>query len=151
MVLNEEYFDSIRLNVKWKKYYSVSQVDALLDDIRQKAAALVDEKEALCRQLNEENEALRRQLDAELAKAEQHQAESMRQQEYAVQKVQSCYARMRQQYISSIEALNADWQDFLCDLLPEEVESLPPVPADMAEKVSAIANELLAIGTAEDK
>ena len=189
MALDEEYFDSIQLELIWKKYYSANKVNAVLNDIYQQAMALNEEnetlrrklnaalkqskqrreecvqQEALCRQLQAElkeaeqrqaesmrqQEALCRQLQTELKKAEQRQAESMQQQEYAVQKVQAYYSRMRDQHIRSIEAINADWQDFLCGLLPEEAESLSPVPADMAEKVSAIASELLAIGSLEDK
>ena len=140
MALDEKYFDSIQLDLVWKKYYSASKVDAVLNDIRRQVMAL-----------DEENEILRRKLNAQIRKTEQRQAESMRQQEYAVQQVQACYSRMRDQCIRSIEAINADWQNFLCGLLPEEAESLSPVPADMAEKVSAIASELLAIGSLDDK
>ena len=178
MALDQDFFDAIQFDVHWKKYYSADQVNALLDDICQQAAALGDENRALTaklkaltekgkalvadkrtltrenktladelKALSDENDGLRRRLNAALKKAEQSQAESAQQQEYIVQKVQDSYDRMRQQYISGIEALNADWQEFLCGLQPVEAEA---APADMSEKVSAIASELLAIGGSDD-
>lgn len=51
MALNEAYFDGISIDVAKKKYYNVNKVEAVLQDIRQRA-----------RELNDENESLRRQV-----------------------------------------------------------------------------------------
>ena len=39
MALNDEYFGSIKFERFWNKYYSSSRVDAVLNDIRRRAAA----------------------------------------------------------------------------------------------------------------
>ena len=52
--------------------------------------------------------------------------------------------------MAGIEALNAEWQNFLCGLYPQEEVAEKTVddgvPADLSEKVGAIAKELFAIG-----
>ena len=53
MALDNEYFDSINIDVVKKKYYNANKVNAVLDDIRTQALALSDE-----------NSSLRTQLDA---------------------------------------------------------------------------------------
>ena len=70
--------------------------------------------------------------------------ETWRRQEHTVQYVESCYSRLKQQHLASIEALNAEWQDFLCGLLTED-EELFPAPNDLEQKVGAIAQELLSM------
>ena len=80
--------------------------------------------------------------------------ESMRVQEYAVNQVHACYARIKQQHMASIDALNSEWQSFLCGLYPEDEAAEKTVddgvPADLSEKVGAIAKELFAIGKDEE-
>ena len=173
MALDQAYFDAIHIDVVKKKYYNANKVNAVFEDIRQQAEALNAENEALRRQLGALNDkkfeigdavlsaqTVYREVVAKaneraaqiLADAERSRKEilekSLRQQEYAVHRVQACYDRMRQQHMSCIEAINAEWQDFLCGLLPEEEE--PPLPTDVTEKVGAIANELFAIGQDEE-
>ncbi len=173
MALDQAYFDAIHIDVVKKKYYNANKVNAVFEDIRQQAEALNAENEALHRQLGALNDkkfeigdavlsaqTVYREVVAKaneraaqiLADAERSRKEilekSLRQQEYAVHRVQACYDRMRQQHMSCIEAINAEWQDFLCGLLPEEEE--PPLPTDVTEKVDAIANELFAIGQDEE-
>lgn len=172
MALEQEYFDSIQIDVVKKKYYNANKVEAVFRDIRQQAEAI-----------NAENEALRAQLAAfddkryeiggavlsaqsiyreVVAKANQRAEEiiaeaelqrkeiieeAQRRQEYAVQRVESCYSRMKEQHMACIEAINTEWQDFLCGLFPEDEEDgayLPP-PGDLQQKVGAIADELFAI------
>ena len=96
-----------------------------------------------------------------------------RRQEYAVDKVEACFSMLRQQYQEAIDSLNLKWQDFLCglyddDSLPdgkmferpapvaEVPEALPetPVdensaPADLSDKVDAIAKGLEELAAAE--
>lgn len=96
-----------------------------------------------------------------------------RRQEYAVDKVEACFSMLRQQYQEAIDSLNLKWQDFLCglyddDSLPdarlfeqpapvsEAAQELPEtpaaeelVPADLSEKVDAIAKGLEEMATAE--
>ena len=178
MALNKEYFDAIHIDVVKKKYYNANKVEAVFSDIRQQAEAMYEENLAMKAQLEnlhgsklEIGEAV---LSAqsiykdivEKAKAEAAQiieeaesrresimAESNQMQEYAVHQVQACYTRLKEQHMASIEALNAEWQSFLCGLYPqdskpEKVEA-PEVPEDLSEKVSAIAKELFAIGNEE--
>ena len=93
--------------------------------------------------------------------------ETRRQQEYAVQRVEKCYDSMKQQHMAGIDALNAEWQDFLCGLFPdgktpdepeepdeaETTESAgePETPESaidqgaLEEKIGAIARELFSI------
>lgn len=169
MALNQEYFDAIHIDVVKKKYYNANKVNAVFDDIRQQAEALNAENEALRRQLGNLNDkkyeigdavlsaqAVYREVVAKatrraeeiLAEAERRRAEivadSLRQQEYAVQRVQACYSRMRQQHLNCIEALNTEWQDFLCGLMPED-SSASDLPPDAAEKLEAIASQLLSM------
>ena len=173
MALNQEYFDSIHIDVVKKKYYNANKVNAVFEDIRQQAEALIAENEAMRHQLSSLNDrkveigdavlsaqAIYREVVAKanerasqiLEDAEQRRTEmlekTMQQQEYAVQRVEACYTRMKEQHLSCIEALNAEWQDFLCGLLPDDTDSL--MLSDMEEKVSAIASELFAIGFDED-
>lgn len=98
-----------------------------------------------------------------------------RRQEYAVDKVEACFSALRSQYQEAIDSLNLKWQDFLCGLYddysmpdgkifdrPDEQEA--PVtadkqeapapeeaaaPADLGEKVDAIAKELEELATVE--
>ena len=172
MALDKEYFDAIHLDVVKKKYYNANKVEAVFRDIRQQAEALNAENEAMRAQLGALNDrkveiggavlsaqAIYREVVAKanqraeeiIAEAELRRREiieeTRRQQEYAVQHVEACYSRMKQQHLASIEALNAEWQDFLCGLFPEDEEDgayLPP-PSDLQQKVGAIADELFAI------
>lgn len=169
MALDQAYFDAIHIDVVKKKYYNANKVNAVFEDIRQQAEALMAENEAMRRQLNALDDrkfeigdavlsaqAIYREVVAKanqrageiLADAESRReeivAESLAQQEYAVQRVEACYNRMKQQHLNCIEAINAEWQDFLCGLLPEETDEL--VPPDMGDKIDAIARELFSIG-----
>ena len=174
MALNQEYFDAIHIDVVKKKYYNANKVNAVFEDIRQQAEALNAENEAMRRQLDSLNDkkaeiggavlsaqTIYREVVAKanqrageiLADAERRReeivAESMAQQEYAVQRVEACYTRMKQQHLNCIEAINAEWQDFLCGLLPEDEQE--NTPADMREKIGAIASELFSIGQEEEE
>lgn len=145
MALDNEFFDSISIDVVKKKYYNANKVHALLDDIRAQAAALNAENAALKEQLSRLNgqkseigdtlmsaQAIAKQIveraNAEAAEivraAEGRRAEleavSFRQQEYAAKCVEECFAKVKRQHMECIETLNTEWQNFLCGLIPED-------------------------------
>ena len=163
MALDKEYFDAIHIDVVKKKYYNANKVEAVLQDIRQQALALSEENALLHRQLallngqkNEIGDALLSAktisqqiiMDAQAraeeivaearAQSEELQAEAQRREDYAVERVEACFSRIKEQHLASIEALNDEWQDFLCGLYPEEK---PKAPDDLSQKVDAIAKE----------
>lgn len=182
MALDQEYFDSIHIDVVKKKYYNANKVEAVFADIRKQAQALQDENAELRRQLAEKSdpsaeitdavysaqsvyraiiERANERAEAILAQAEQQRLaildENQRQRDYAVQAVERCLQRVRGQQETALNTLTAAWQDFLCGLYPEDempaaVEHKGPaesaaeaIPADLGEKVDAIARELFAM------
>ena len=190
MALDKEYFDAIHIEVVKKKYYNANKVEAVFADIRQQAAALMEENERLHAQLQEKGkrpddlgetlfsaqliyrrivEKAQQRADDILADARK-EGELLRraaqdQQDNAVQRVAACLERVRKLQQNAIDEINADWQAFLCGLYPEEPQgaSLDGVtshrpnrmtedasPADLSEKVDAIAKQLQAIGAMED-
>ena len=78
-------------------------------------------------------------------------AEARLQQDSEVRKVESAFNRMKELHTASIEALNAQWRDFLCGLYPESPErepapeQTPEPPADLEEKVGAIADQVFSL------
>ncbi len=145
MALDNEFFDSISIDVVKKKYYNANKVHALLDDIRAQAAALNAENAALKEQLSSLNgqkseigdtlmsaQAIAKQIveraNAQAADivraAEKRRAEleavSSRQQEYAAKCVEACFSKVKRQHMECIETLNTEWQNFLCGLIPED-------------------------------
>ena len=174
MALDQEYFDSIHIDVVKKKYYNANKVEAVFADIRRQAQELTEENARLREQLQgvgdrkaELGEAVfsaqelyrdiidkaNRRAAAIVAEAEQKRlaidGENQRQQDYSVQKVEQCFDRVRRQQQAAMDTLNAAWQDFLCGLYPEESlspsEPDPDMPEDLREKVDAIARELFAL------
>lgn len=179
MALDKEYFDAIHIDVVKKKYYNANKVEAVFSDIREQAIAMHEENLAMKQQLAELSNSKDEIVDAVLSaksiyneiiskanaraadiiaeaenKRDSIMEESMRLQEYAVKRVHDCYARIKEQHMAGIEALNAEWQSFLCGLYPEDEVSEKTVddgvPADLSEKVGAIAKELFAIGNDEE-
>ena len=185
MALDKEYFDAIHIDVVKKKYYNANKVEAVFSDIRSQAEALYEENQRMHGQLEAVNgkkfeigdavlsaQAIYREIvdkanaraESILEDAERQRAqivdEARRQQEYAVQRVESCYTNMKQQHQDCIDAINAQWQDFLCGLFPEAgmQTTASPEPAmetedeesvameDIEEKIGAIARELFSMG-----
>ena len=171
MALNKEYFDSIHIDVVKKKYYNANKVEAVFRDIQSQAAVLIEENKRMRDQLDAVNDTKVEIGDAILtaqkvykevvdkanaraaaiiADAEQQREEMLKetaaQQEYAVQRVEHCYSRMKEQHMAAIDALNSEWQDFLCGLYPDDEEkpaaSSEISQKDIEEKVGAIAKEL---------
>ncbi len=158
MALDQAYFDSIRLEVIKKKYYSASRVEAVLADIRQQARALQAENEELRRRLAEKDdpnndlteaifsaqsvyrtivERARRRADEILLAAERQRAvlqdDNQLQREYSVQAVEQCLQRVRDQQQSVMDTINSAWQEFLCGLYPED--SPPDRPLETAADI----------------
>ena len=89
--------------------------------------------------------------------SEQILARSRKQEENAARRVEAAFDRMKQLHLASVDALNAQWQAFLGSLdgeeEPESVREEPrpaepepeELPADLEEKVGAIAQELFAM------
>lgn len=145
-----------------------TQAEALVEEAKAEAARLVEKaqqqaQEILARAADKEEKA--RAIHDELLGSKQQR------QEYAVGKVESCFAMLRQRHQDAIDALNLQWQEFLCglyedesfpekadpaapveDVAPAETEARPEnesageaTPADLGEKVDAIAKELEAL------
>jgi len=175
MALNQEYFDAIHIDVVKKKYYNANKVEAVFKDIKEQALVLDEENRQLRAQLEVLNnkkfeigdavlsaqaiyreivEKAKQRAEQIIAEAEGRKAEiiqeTLQQQEYAVQRVENCYARMKEQHMAAIEAINAEWQDFLCGLfVDDEVDIQSAIPADLSEKVGAIAQELFSMENEE--
>ena len=71
---------------------------------------------------------------------------TMRQQEFAAQKIEQSYSAMKEQHEECIDSIRAAWQEFLCGLdTDEEAPARDDVPSDLSEKVSAIADVMAEI------
>ena len=116
----------------------------VVDRARDRAAAITAEAE--------------RESAAMLAEArrqsEQMLAGSRDQEEAAVRRAEQAFNRMKQLHLESIDALNAEWQAFLCSLdggekpAPAPAEPAPEergLPADLEEKVGAIASQVFSL------
>lgn len=181
MALDQAYFDSIHIDVVKKKYYNANKVEAVFADIRRQAQALQDENEALRKKLAEKNdpsaeltdaiysaqsvyraiiERANQRAEAILEQAEQQRLaildQNQQQRDYAVQAVDECLRRVRDQQQAAIDTINAAWQEFLCGLYPEEAAdparrrgpaeaAAEEIPPDLSEKVDAIAREIFAM------
>ncbi len=178
MALDQEYFDSIHIDVVKKKYYNANKVEAVFADIRRQAEALMEENASLRRQLEEAGnpqaeiadavysaqsvyraiiERANERAEAIVAQARQQQLsiqeDNQRQRDYSVQVVGQCLQRVRDQQQAAMATLNAAWQDFLVGLYPEPEDPAPEeeapapggVPADLSEKIDAIARELFSM------
>lgn len=170
MTLDNEYFDSISIELVKKKYYNASKVAAVLDDIRIRARQLLEENRQLKAQLEKLNAQKSELSDSVLsaqtigkdiiakaeAEAERIRSEARKQsaetekqrlewQNYAVKCVEQCMSKLREQQQSSIELINLEWQNFLCDL-----EAPPPLPFDdLGEKLEGIKNQIDSINEKE--
>lgn len=154
MALDQEFFDSIQIDVVKKKYYNANKVNALLADIRAQAQSLEAENQVLRAQLGEFSQRkdeigdtlltaqaaardivakARAQAGRILADAQRQREEILSgatdQQEYAAACVERTFDKLKQQQLANIEMLNGLWQEFLCGLAPE-----PPKPASAPEK-----------------
>lgn len=161
MALDQEYFDSIQIDVVKKKYYNANKVNAVLEDIRAQAQALEAENQALRAQLGEFSQrrdeigdtlltaqAAARDIVGKakvqagriLADAQRQREEILSgatdQQEYAVACVERTFDKLKRQQLANIETLNGLWQEFLCGLAPEPPKQPKPAPAPKRPPVS---------------
>ncbi|MBR1457039.1 MAG: hypothetical protein IJ594_07775 [Oscillospiraceae bacterium] len=176
MALDKEYFDAIHIDVVKKKYYNANKVEAVFADIRQQAAELLEENARLRQELSAVNarkedlgdaavsaQAIYQRIlqsanarAAAILRDARQESEQLRQtaedqREFALRRVEECLSRVRELQKEAIESVNAEWQRFLIDLYPEEGgPSGDAVPADLRDKVGAIAQELRAINDPED-
>lgn len=74
---------------------------------------------------------------------------TMRQQELAAAKIEESYSAMKEQHEECIDSIRSAWQEFLIGLDSEEdaEPSGEKGPADLSEKVCAIADVLSEIGS----
>lgn len=168
MTLDREYFDAINIDLVKKKYYNANKVNAVLEDIREKALALSEENARMRAELDVLNgqkaeigeavmsaqqiyreivEKANERAEEIVSSAERRRAELRRDnerlEEYAVKRVESCFSLAREQHLAAIEAINAEWQEFLCGLeLDGEWSSAESaaLPADIGARLSAIAS-----------
>ena len=180
MALNKEYFDAIQIDVVKKKYYNANKVEAVLADIRRQAAELTAENERMRQALSaladrrvelgdamlsaqgvyrtivEKANARAAEIEHDARqKAAKIAADTQRQQDEAVQRAERLFTSMKAQHQAAIDAINAEWQEYLCGLYGEEAAAEPPEepeqpPEDLAEKVGAIARELFEINDGEE-
>lgn len=160
MALDQEFFDSIQIDVVKKKYYNANKVNALLADICAQAQALEQENQALRAQVGTLSQrkdeigdtlltaqAAARDIVAKakvqagriLADAQRQREELLSgaadQQEYAVACVERTFDKLKRQQMENIEVLNGLWQEFLCGLAtePEEPTEEEPQEAQAAQ------------------
>ena len=171
MALDKEYFDAISIDLVKKKYYNANKVNAVLDDIRAQALAMTEELntarvqlDALNSQKAEIGKAVMsaQQIYREIvekantraadivAEAERKRAalekDNARLEEYAVKRVESCFAMAREQHLAAIEAINSEWQEFLCGLDSADADEngdetdAAALPRDIGDRLAAIAS-----------
>lgn len=154
--LNEEN-ERLRRELEQHNDRRVELGDALLSaqsvyqDIVDKARVRAD---AITAEAEKRSQALMAETRRE---SEQLLARSRAQEENAARRVEAAFDRMKQLHLASVDALNAQWQAFLCSLDGEELSAPVPapeaepeqepeeLPADLEEKVGAIAQELFAM------
>ena len=171
MALDKEYFDAIHIEVVKKKYYNANKVEAVFEDIRRQADELNRENEALRLELEalrgRKSELSQAALSAQaiyqrmiergrdrseaLVEEAREESEAIRaalreEQEETARQVWASLSQVRRAQEEAIEELNRQWQRFLCQLYPEDRPVQPDIPADLSEKVDAIARELRQIG-----
>lgn len=157
MALDQEYFDSIQIDVVKKKYYNANKVNALLEDIRAQAQALEQENQVLRAQVGALRDrkdeigdtlltaqAAARDIVAKakvqagriLADAQRQREELLSgaadQQEYAAACVERTFDKLKRQQMENIDVLNGLWQEFLCGLVTEPEEPVKPAEAPEA-------------------
>jgi len=166
MALDKAYFDAIHIEVVKKKYYNANKVEAVFADIKAQAAALQAENDTLRRQLDAISDRkdeignailcareISRQIIADaneqaekiIAEAQSQRDELVHEilvnKEAAEQQIDRCVKDIERRRDSYLDVINSAWQDFLCGLYSEDSD----VPADLPDKVSAIADVLRSI------
>lgn len=128
----------------------LKELEAETDGAKQIAQTIIgDAKEEAERILADAEEEAKEILSRTEEKRETIVSDMMRQQEQAVGRVEEVFSALKEQQAESIETINRIWQDFLCGIGPEEegTEQSGTVPADLQERVGAIADVLTKIGS----
>jgi cell division septum initiation protein DivIVA len=129
----------------------MKELEAETDGAKQVAQTIVgDAKEEADRILAEAKERAAELLGSTEEQRETIVNDMMRQQEQAVGRVEEVFSVLKEQQAESIETINRIWQDFLCGIGPDEDgagSGGTAVPADLKEKVGAIAEALTEIGS----
>ena len=158
MALDQEYFDAIHIDVVKRKYYNANKVEAVFADIRREAEELTAEDERMraapaapgdrrvelgdamlsaqgvYRGIVEKAKARAAEIVAEAERrAADIEEEARQQQSAAIERVERLFGVMKEQHLAAIEALNSEWQDYLCGLYPEEA----PAPEAAEEQPAA--------------
>ena len=140
----------------------VKEVGSVLITARSAASCiLADAKEEAARILADAKEKAA-QEGKDRSELEQDLRRKSSQLEFLISRVEGIYANMRHQYENMLEAANRDWQDFLCELPDELVDTLPTevdpetvpaapeledpletVPTDLSERIRNIADLML--------
>lgn len=167
MALDKEYFDAINIEVVKKKYYNANKVNAVFDDIRRQAETLIAENEALKNGGSSKSEIAdaiisaryiaqqivaeaKQEADEIVSRAKQERdailSASQAKQDASVAAMSRLVNNVRAQQQAAIDALNNEWQEYLCSLSEDygTVEN-EDVPADLHQKVSSLAKELFSL------
>ncbi len=97
--------------------------------------------------LNDSRLKAKQIIAAAQEKKEHLLSEAAERQEYCVRQAEKLYSGMRERQLESIEALDDDWQSFLCGLMDSEGSG--PSEKELSAKVGAIARELAEIDDAK--
>ena len=97
--------------------------------------------------LNDSRLKAKQIIAAAQEKKEHLLSEAAERQEYCVRQAEKLDSGMRERQLESIEALDDDWQSFLCGLMDSEGSG--PSEEELSAKVGAIARELAEIDDAE--
>lgn len=132
--------------------------DAILSAKTISQQMIAEAREKSERMLAEAREEAGRLLAEAQEKRERTLAECGAREQEAVQKVQSCYLQLRELYVGALRRLDGEWQGFLCSLdaeaqqpwIEEEragaVSTADAAPPDLTQRLSAIADQLQALG-----
>lgn len=166
MALDKEYFDAINIEVVKKKYYNANKVNAVFEDIRSQAEALIAENEALKNGGSSKNEIAdaiisaryiaqqivseaKQEADEIVSRAKQERdailSVSQAKQEASVAAMSRIVNNVRAQQQAAIDALNTEWQEYLCSLSEDYAAEDEDVPSDLHQKVGKLAKELFSL------
>ena len=160
-----ETFDSINIDVAKRKYYNVNKVNAVLEELREKAVQLVEENERLKNELAQKNESSKqseemlrslqelyretlekahKRADAIVQDAEEEslrlQKDTEQKAEHAAKQVQECIGSIRAREEQNIAFLNKSLQQFLKELQRDDSPKTA-VPAGLQETTPDASNE----------
>ncbi len=167
MALNQEFFDSIQIDVVKRKYYNANKVNAVFDEIRLQAQELLNENENLRAALNtreQEYETMRGKLLAmqevyretlnkahERAdaiegeakkKAERMAAQAEEKNARAERLVKDCFEKIQRMEEEKLSYLDSQLQSFLQELGTDEPGSCSgesrPETADVRDDTESV-------------